>query len=294
MWLASTDALLQVCPLAPSIAVLRSTAPSGFYLQHKSTSSRPPAFSTNEFARLIAMLIDRSAEIRQKVFRTGQDLTRDELVRAVGRDAVWEEVIAPRFNDESVIVTLNLARKVDDVVDASAACLAVRRREKLLNVFKKNKTLYTKMYRSWTVSGSNDADCNGDFVNVWRTSGAPTEDARRPLITFHALRRSTPDADTDLLGFTMKTVPGGVSYDDNYGDENAERRLNGSSRKNHRMEEPDNAALITANNILKDGMSAVVQSLTARSAKYDDSAAKRAKDVAALTKELVGLHDLLD
>ena len=48
------------------------------------------------------------------------------------------------------------------------------------------------------------------------------------------------------------------------------------------------------NSILKEGMSAVVQSLTAAASAYDESTAKRAKDISTLTKELVSLYDLLE
>ncbi len=57
---------------------------------------------------MLALLIDRGAEIRRALLETGQDLTREELARGVGRDAIWETLIAPRFDDRSVTVALEL------------------------------------------------------------------------------------------------------------------------------------------------------------------------------------------
>lgn len=231
--------------------------------------------------------------MRRGLMGTVKDLTRDELDRAVDRDGIWEAVIAPRFNYPSVHVVLDLTGKVYGV-DASAAPLARRFGEKLLDVFNKNKAIFTNMYKNWTASGSNDTDFIGDFVSLRRSSGEPNEEARRALITFFALLCGTPDADTDLLDFTLKTAPGGVAYNDDDDSVDVHSRLCGSARKRKRQEEAETAALVEVNSILKEGMSTVVHSLSSRMATYDASKAEKAKDVASLTKELVSLYDLLD
>ncbi len=84
----------------------------------------------------------------------------------------------------------------------------------MLSAYKKSKAVFTKAYRNWTLSGSNDADKIGDFVSPQRTAGEPNEEGRRALLIFYALRCGTPDTDNDLLDFTLKTCAQGVAYDD--------------------------------------------------------------------------------
>ncbi len=100
-----------------------------------------------------------------------------------------------------------------------------RSAEKLLAAFNKNKAVFTKAYRNWKVSGANDKDRIGDFLATTRGTGAITEDGKRALITFHALRCGTPEADADLLDFTMNTMADGVGYDDKDVKENEGRCL---------------------------------------------------------------------
>eukprot|EP00171_Calliarthron_tuberculosum_P022751 IDg22751t1 len=115
-------------------------------------------------------------------------------------------------------------------------------------------------------------------------------------MTFFALRCGTPKADVDLLDFTMKLALEGVAYDDDDAEDGTadEQHRGGSARKRKQLEDAEVALLKDGNSILKDGMSAVVQSLTARTLVYDDSTAKKAKNVAALTKELSDLYSLLE
>ncbi len=199
------------------------------------------------------------------------------------------------FNDDSVDVALMFGDKVVGV-NATAPPLAHRSGEKLLAVFNKNKAVFTKAYRNWTVSGQNNTDNITDFVTSRRSNGTPNEEGKRALMTFFALRCGTPEADVDPLDFTIKLAPEGVAYDDDDAEHctTDEPRRGGSARKRKKMEDAEAALLKDGNSILKDGMSAVVQSLTARAPVYDDSTAKKAKDVAALTKELSDLYSLLE
>lgn len=281
--------------IAPSISLLRQMAPDDCFPAHAVASPTTPPFCTNEFARLLALIIDGGAEIRRSLLLTGQDLSRDELDRGVDRDAVWGDLISPKFNDRSVVVSLNLGGRVDGV-DAAAAPLAERSGLKLLSAYNKTKSVFTKAYRDWTVSGSNDTDKIGDFVSTQRASGEPSEEGKRALLMFYALKCGTPEEDADLLEFTLKTCARGVAYDDDEQtlQENRRRQAGGSSRRRQRIEDAEAATLAEGNAILREGISAVVQSLSARPNRYDASNAKRAKDVASLTKDLVSLHDLLE
>lgn len=51
-------------------------------------------------------------------------------------------------------------------------------------------------------------DCTADFVGFRRSSREIREESKRELITAHAPKYKTLEADTDLLGFTLKTNPG--------------------------------------------------------------------------------------
>eukprot|EP00171_Calliarthron_tuberculosum_P015036 IDg15036t1 len=140
-----------------------------------------------------------------------------------------------------------------------------------------------------------DTDRISDFVDTIRGTGEFTEEAKRFLITFYALRCGTPDVDTDLLNFTLKTIPRDVRYDDNEVDLSREAEYRGGNvQKKQRTAESEFSAIETRNAILKDGMSAIMQTLAPRQEVYYEPTAKQAKDIAALTKDLNELYILLE
>lgn len=65
----------------------------------------------------------------------------------VDRDAIWHQVIASKFNDQSQIIYLGLFGKVGGV-DSSPSSLCVRTGSKLLNMFNKSKSYVTKFYEN--------------------------------------------------------------------------------------------------------------------------------------------------
>lgn len=64
------------------------------------------------------------------------------------------------------------------------------------------------------------------------------------------------------------------------------------TRKRKRKYAAENAVLEEGNAILRDGMNAMIQSLSGAASEYDESTAKREKDVASLTAQLLGLDNL--
>lgn len=74
--------------IAPTVALLRQTAPEGCLPAAAPTGPAAAPLCTNEFARLLALLIEHGAELRGALLETAQDLTRAELDRGVQRDAI--------------------------------------------------------------------------------------------------------------------------------------------------------------------------------------------------------------
>lgn len=138
-------------------------------------------------------------------------------------------------------------------VDVPVPSLTSLSGEKLLSAYNNSKAVFTKYYRYKTVSGSNDIDKIGDFVSTLRTTIDLSEEGRRALIMFYALRCGTPDADKYLLDFTLKTCAQGVAYDDD--DAGAHIELNiqrgGASRTHQRTEYSEAYALVKGNKILR-------------------------------------------
>eukprot|EP00171_Calliarthron_tuberculosum_P022009 IDg22009t1 len=103
-WYAEPARIGIVVPHAPSLAALLGTMPVAIRVTGRSAQPPAPDFCTNEFARLVGVLVDSGPYIRGKLLETALSLDRDELDRRVDRDAIWETAIAPRFNDHSIQV----------------------------------------------------------------------------------------------------------------------------------------------------------------------------------------------
>lgn len=294
-WTANLASNARYTLVAPAVPLPRNTAPPNTFTQLSPSTPVAPDFSTNEFGRLLGILIDGGFEIRRKLLNTGQSLSRSEIDAGTHRDEVWWTTIKSMFNDDSIQVSFQF----DDIlcgVDPKASRIAHRSMEKLLAVFNKNKAVFTKLYRNWTVSGQYNTDTVGDIISSRRSDGSPREEGKRALMTFFALKCGTPGADVDFLEFSMKLAPAGVAYDDHDVDDCAmeEVQRGGRFRKPKQIVDAEMFLLKDGNSILKEEMSAVVQSFSAKAPVYDGSTTKRAKDIAELTKELSSLYTLLE
>lgn len=143
------------------------------------------------------------------------------------------------------------------------------------NAFTINKAIFTKMYQKWTRSGSDNLDWIADFDALSRSSGELCEESKRALITFYTLKSGTPKADMDPLGFTLKTSPAGVTCDDVDEETVVYPRRAVTSRKRKRDEEAENSVLAERCTILKEGMKAVLQTLSSRFRACDNSVGER-------------------
>ncbi len=118
------------------------------------------------------------------------------------------------------------------------------------------------------------------------------------MILFYAIGCGTPHEDLDLLEFTKKTAPDGIAHDD--GDKHGLSRRGGTSRKRAR-EDAANAAVLGKSNEIMSGLSKTLSeigtSLSRRknvSNHFDDSIAKRARDLSSLVLEVNKLYTSLE
>ena len=250
---------------------------------------KTPNFTTNEFARLVGVVIDDSAEIRRNLLNSGLTMTRTELDRGTSPDAVWDAKIAPSFNNPCTRVSLDLNHRLSGV-DPNAPPLAYRSGAKLLTVFNRSKAAFTKAYNNWRLSGCNNTDLIGDFVSTNAQNQSISEEGRRTMILFFALQCGTPQEDVELIEFTKKTAHRAVSYDDGQ-DDAAQIRRGGVSRKRSRLAEAELVALQEGNTALKEMKDALLNLRPSKEAMYCESKAKRARDVMTLTLELTKLYD---
>lgn len=222
-------------PCAEDISLQDKTAP-------------PKSITVPEFARLIAVLTE-SDKCRSALLQSGLNLNRDDLQRGDGRDAFWTTVVEPLFNDETAKFAMDLRGSVqpDDgigIIDVNQSPQCHRNGVWLKDEFASIRSLFTKAYHNFSVSGQNDGEAS-QFCNFVPRAPGSTQIARKSkllCILFYALRCGTPEEDTDILNFTMKLAPHEMGYDD--GEQCGSSMRGGAQRKKRKLLEEARAVSI--------------------------------------------------
>jgi hypothetical protein len=207
---------------APTDALLEKFTPVTSRGKKRKSAQPSAAFSVNEFARVVALLITNH-DVRRALLRSGLDLTRGELDRGVGRDDFWVTEVEPVMNDS----TLKFALPGGDLplplatVDPNAPVIEPRAGELLKRKFYEARSHFTRWYSNWNVSGNYSVENFHQFVSPppIGSSAFPTS-SLCAMILFHALRCGQKEADMDIINFVAKTADGDCIYDDAIEEEN--------------------------------------------------------------------------
>ncbi len=179
--------------------------------QTPETPAEASPFCLNEFARLIAVRIESGPEIRAELLQTGKDLSHAEQDRRSNRDAIWDNEIATRFNDARVPGFLDLAGKVSDV-DATAAPLARRAGDKLLDVLNKIKRFLQRHILTGLSPAKTTSTPFETLCPLTPREKEPFSGRKESNDTFYVPKMRNPSRrSSNLLEFTKKTAPDGVA-----------------------------------------------------------------------------------
>ena len=80
--------------------------------------------TTNEFSPLVCVLLQCN-EARTALLESGLDLSRVQQQRRESRDAFWELIVAPLFNDATILFTLTFVVLVsadDEISTVDSKC----------------------------------------------------------------------------------------------------------------------------------------------------------------------------
>lgn len=113
------------------------------------------SYSSSEFARLIAVLIE-SEDAKRALIKFGKSLDEKYPQRRENMDAFWVGTIQPLFNDESVQFSLDVrgcVRSDEDMeaIDVNAAEKCLRNGVSFRETFVGVPTNFTRAYHNWGV-----------------------------------------------------------------------------------------------------------------------------------------------
>jgi hypothetical protein len=180
------------------------------------TVSAPP-FTVDEFSRLMALLVD-DEDIKAALMQSGQDLTRKDLERRVGRDDFWVDLVEAKFNDPAVIAALPCSELPPSLHGVNPNCVVPARRsgEALKKKLFDTRASFTTFYDNWSRSGQNDISNFEQFV-VPSPPGSNTLPilSKFCLLIFHATGCGDEGhTHFDVLSWIAKVGRAGVVYDD--------------------------------------------------------------------------------
>jgi hypothetical protein len=215
-WLNSPSRPRLILYEAPPDVLLEIFIPITFRRNNRKRAQPSAAFSVNEFARVVAVLITNH-EIRRALLRSGLDLTRGELDRGVGRDGFWVTEVEPVMNDS----TLKFALPGGDLpmplaaVPPNAPVIEPRAGEFLKRKFYEARSHFTRWYSNWNVSRNYPVENLHQFVSPPPIGSAaiPTS-SLCAIILFHALRYGQKEADMNIINFVANTADGDCIYYD--------------------------------------------------------------------------------
>jgi hypothetical protein len=140
------------------------------------------------------------------------NLTRAQLDRGETRDEFWKVEVSPRFNDCDLRPELALCG-VRSGVDSTHPSAHYRSGEKLKGLLLRSKKVFSTAYRRGELSGQMDPECDSfkDFFPcAGRSSTELSQEGKRAVLLFQALRCGTTQEDGETLSFTIKLAPDGV------------------------------------------------------------------------------------
>jgi hypothetical protein len=193
--------------------------------------------SLSDFARLLGILTSTPA-VRRAIVESGLERSRAQLDARIPRDIFWSTAVAPAFNDPSIVPSVPFYSGWTDYMggsfEVSQASSLNREGQELKRWYQDCRAAFTFSYNKWSRSGQNDPESFHNFVP--KNSTGISALGKRVLIMGAALRVGRPDEVSDLLSFTLRTVPDEISFDSlpegSKDDESGENRT--PSRKRRR------------------------------------------------------------
>jgi len=167
-------------------------------------------FSISAFARLMAVLtmID---EVRSALVESGLASTREQLDCSISPDSFWTTIVQLHFNDTSFRPDVDL-RGIVDEVDAKEVPTRRWLGSELKKQYGDVRAQFTLSFNNWNVSGQMCATNFGDFCPRGKRDEL-TLVGKKALVMFTMYKCGTPHQFTDILNFTLRTVPASVSLE---------------------------------------------------------------------------------
>jgi hypothetical protein len=190
--------------------------------EDRQVADSPAASSISEFARLVALLTNYP-DIRKRLQQSQGNLTRAELDHGMTRDAFWSSSVAPSFNNNELSPHLDTRGHIEEA-DAPKAPLHSRKGEFLKAQFYAVKSHFTVAYRKWHLSGQLQSEAASflPFLPCRRGTSELSNQGKRIMIVFVALKCGTMYEDVDMLNMTLKMANEGRRYDVGTEDGNGE------------------------------------------------------------------------
>ena len=172
-----------------------------------SPAGSEPAFTLNEFSRLIIML-RHNEHCRQSINLLQQELTRAQLDAGRSRDSFWAR-IADRFNDPSEHIAYSFDGWVEDA-EPSLPPLCVRAASVLKDQYARTRTGFTVYKDRWERSGQNDPENFRSFLPTLDNGRhSLTALGKRMLVFFKVSGLGTPNCDDEFVRNSSRVMMDG-------------------------------------------------------------------------------------
>lgn len=195
---------------APDLNAGVAEAGSNGVEDSQTTSRRTRAFTVSDFCRLVVILATDD-QVKKALLESGLEMSRDELDRGVTRHAFWTDLVEPAFNNTASRFSYTFEGPL-----ASTHCLMStadhRAGDQLRKQYGSMRSEFTKCFDKWKRSGQNNPSFELFCPNQPRSSELSTA-GKKCLALFQILRCNRPDERTDLLDFTLRTIPAEAMVD---------------------------------------------------------------------------------
>jgi len=167
-------------------------------------------FGISGFARLIAALT-MEEDIRTALVESGLARTREQQDCRIPRDAFWTTKVEPKFNSPEFKPVIDLRGVLDDVNAATAPTKRWTGPD-LKKQYSEARAQFTIAFNNWSVSGQMSTTNFADFCQHGKRDGL-TIMGKKQLVMFSMFRCGTAHECTDILDFTLRTVPPSVAIE---------------------------------------------------------------------------------
>ena len=169
------------------------------------------SFSSNEFARLIDLLTT-DEELRSALLNSGRQRTRYQLDLNIRRERFWVVKVEPAFNSRDAKPSMDFSCVLANM-DCSLPPLAYRNRDELRKQYELVHAHFTRSYPNWGKSGQNEVENFSNFCKDNYRTGDLSKLGRKCIMLFHTYCCGTPHGRSDIMDFTLKTIPPSLSVD---------------------------------------------------------------------------------